>query len=146
MSGYILLSNHVTTYLIFNAFVVFNILAEVNSWSPNIILTVKTTAGLFRVLMLGDGNFIPGKDRKYTVTNRFVISECSESSDCDVTKRFQLLTLFSDIEFLSLGVAYQHTLRQKRKIAKNDFLKIMYLTNNMIFKISFIQMGNTRNM
>lgn len=53
-------AGYISTHLIFNAFVVFNVPAEVYSWSPDIVLTVQTAAGLLYVLMLGDGNLIPG--------------------------------------------------------------------------------------
>lgn len=50
----------ILTHLIFNSFVVFNIIAEVNRWSPHVVLTIQTAAGLLQVLVLGDGNLVPG--------------------------------------------------------------------------------------
>ncbi len=56
-------ADSISTHLVFNAFVVFNVLAEVNSRSPHVVLTVQTAAGLLSVLMLGDGNFVPADRR-----------------------------------------------------------------------------------
>lgn len=49
---------HTHTHLIYDAFVVLNEAAEVHSWTPDVVLTVKTAAGLLRVLMLSDGHLI----------------------------------------------------------------------------------------
>lgn len=54
------------THLIYNVFVVSDVLAEVHGWRPDVVLVVQTAAGLFQVLLLGDGNLIPGgKDARH---------------------------------------------------------------------------------
>lgn len=47
-------------YLVFDALVVLYVLAEVDSWTPHVVLTVQTAAGLLCVLMLGDSHLVPG--------------------------------------------------------------------------------------
>lgn len=53
-----------STHLVFYAFVVFNILAEVHSWRPDVVLTVQAAAGLLQVFMFGNCNLIPGEEQK----------------------------------------------------------------------------------
>lgn len=48
-------------YLILDALVVLDVLAEVNSWTPYVALIVQTTAGLLCVFMPGDSHLVPGR-------------------------------------------------------------------------------------
>lgn len=54
----------VSTHLIYNAFVVGDVLAKVDSRIPDVVLTVQAAAGLLQVLMLGDGNLVPGETHR----------------------------------------------------------------------------------
>lgn len=57
------LSSHVNAHLVCNALIIFNVLAEIHGWIPDAILVVEATTALLRVLLLRDGNLIPGELR-----------------------------------------------------------------------------------
>ena len=47
------------SHLIFDTLIVLNVLAEVDCWSPDVVLIVQTATSLLRVVVLGYGHFIP---------------------------------------------------------------------------------------